>query len=336
APREQVVPPLQESIARLQRAAPKSALVVELECDLGFILTANFNVTEGLTYFEAAFRDNRQRHMPTDVTLLECQSEYGVALMNSDAFQEAERTLRGTLQEQIAMLGDNHASTSDTRYLLGRVLTREGKYAEAASLLRETVESDRNSRPGSLSLMNALAALADALSHLDHLDEAEQLYREVMAMVSVAYPKSALSVGRARFDARFAYILFRNKKIQEAKILVTEALRDLPSNSDEVFILARSYAYAISGIIAKNDGAITEAEESFRQSIALDNAHPGRSPAYYDLAVLLADQGRYSEASPIARDLLKYRQRAMPETAQEFVGAKMLLADIEWHLGYAD
>jgi serine/threonine protein kinase/tetratricopeptide (TPR) repeat protein len=332
APREQVIPLLQEGIARLKRADSKSALVVELECEIGFMLATNFNSAESLSYYEDAFRDNRQRHLLTDVALSKCQGGYGLALMFTGFFQESERTLRGVLRDQIAILGGDHVDINITKYHLGVVLINEGKYADAETVLREVVEFYRNLRPQSYELLVALAKLAEALAHLDRLDEAEQLYLEVMGMTSVVYPKSTLSVSRARFGVRFAYVLYMNKKIREAKALVAEVLRDLPSTSDETFISSKSQAYAISGMIAKNEGAIAEAEESFRKSIAIDEAHRGRSPAYYDLAVLLKDQGRYSEAAPFARDLFKYRQRAMPETVQDFIDAKTLLADIERHL----
>ncbi len=93
----------------------------------------------------------------------------------------------------------------------------------------------------------------------------------------------------------FAYFLLTNGKIQQAEIL-SQKLKRTDSH--------QALNYQLSGYIAINRNNLIQAEQEFKQAIALD---PLNRPAYYlDLARLYLAQNRKQEAKSIANKILGY------------------------------
>jgi Flp pilus assembly protein TadD len=172
-------------------------------------------------------------------------------------------------QRAIELAGAS-ASAAFYQSHLAAVLSAEGKYADAAALLKLAIERD----PANADYHDSLAA---AHYHLRSYQEAE---REELAAIGTA----TSTAQTATFRLNLARILIHQSRVAEAE-------QEL-SRLDELQVNNAPY-YSLLGSIMERYGKREEAEANYRRSLALDPSVSVRC----NLGILLARNHMFNEAA---------------------------------------
>jgi eukaryotic-like serine/threonine-protein kinase len=211
-----------------------------------------------------------------------------------------------------------HGDFTETAYTLrtvAQILLRLGQpdsalaYATEASAMLGRVLDSTNSQQG-----DGLMMLGDALTDRRRFDPAEAAYREALAVDSgkfgMIHPRVAAELeqlGMMHLQAGDAAQASRDH--QRALAIV----RELPPENRP----ARLHALLADGESRYRLGALTEAERSLREGLAIAQAAPTDYPvelatAEVRLARVLTALDRPAEACALARAGLEARQRMLP------------------------
>ena len=238
---------------------------------------------------------------------------------------EPQPTLANTSPEDHDLL-----TTFALKDNLGAALTKQGKYSEAATLLREVLTSRESlnqnpTSPGMLCTMNNLAA---ALHHQGHLASAESLHRRVLESytqtLGISHPNTLTTMHN------LAAVLAHqgpgndrdNAKLSEAVEMLQRALQlsqqvngpwsppTLRIMGQQVNILLRQEKYEQAEGLAREVLAL-------RREV-LRAQHPEIAMAMNSLGVVLEKQGKVDEAEAVRRE-----ERALREiNGEEMAGLR--------------
>jgi tetratricopeptide (TPR) repeat protein len=197
--------------------------------------------------------------------------------------------------------------TLDTRQTLGySVLPAQGKWREAADLLRETLENNRRVYgPRHYETITTQSRLGYALWRLDQLEEAETCFRESIEIrsgyQSCEHREMLIS------GAGLAAVLVARGKVDQADGMLSK----LYEASHRIF--GPSDLSTLSGLdglalVHQAKGRWTEAESTLRQALAVRRKsmpnHIATLRTTSSLAVLLEAMGRHVEAKPLFHEVL--------------------------------
>ena len=179
------------------------------------------------------------------------------SLLQQHRYTEAEKLYDDALEVKRRVLGPEHPSTLTFMGSLGLVLYDEKRYAESEKLYRETLEiKARKLGPEHRSTLVTMGNLADVLTSEGHYPEAEQLMR---------------------------------------KTLETERRTLGPEHSDTLVTMGNL------GDLLKKEKRYSDAEKAYRATLegrrrALGPGHPDTASAAYELACVLALEGKRDES----------------------------------------
>ncbi|HZR57474.1 MAG TPA: serine/threonine-protein kinase [Terriglobales bacterium] len=252
----------------------------------------------------------RQKKMGSGNFLVaQSMTNLGECLYLEDKNREAESLLRQALDIQRSHGQSGDVSATDN--YLALVLERRGGFAEAAQLLRESVEIiGRIEGTDSPNYANSLHNLAGALIDAGDLSGAEGVDRQALAIrrkinrprhPDLTYPLNNLG-----------FIFLEKGDWVAAEPLLKESLdiRGWPNKKDaSVGTALNNWARVL-----QEKGDYKGADESYQQAIAITREAQG--PESWNLAkmlanrgLLLADQRKYAEAEQLERQALAMREK---------------------------
>lgn len=173
------------------------------------------------------------------------------------------------------------AGTIEARTVLGNIARIEGRYDEAASILRDVVARDPRN-------WEAWIRLARSYEGKRALTEAESAYRKALE-IQPSYPGGYQNIG---------VFYYNQGRYDEAVRSFTRASELAPDNYKALNNLAAVFL---------QQGRFGETEQTLRRSLQL-KPNP---IAYNNLASLYFDQGRYAEAVPMMEQAVQMGQKSV-------------------------
>jgi len=205
--------------------------------------------------------------------LLEVQMHWAMSMAERDPAR-AEAMLREATVQLLRTMGEDHDFVAMARFFLGRVLARQGRWAEAEPLFSQTW-AWRQRRIGldSIVTANALAALVQAQQHLGRPDAA-------LALAESAHRRLLAQTGgdpavRLRYAVTLAQALEGDRHHRRRGEVLEAAAREART------LLTRGqwylgYVLSLQGQWLLQDGQRAAAAERLQEAVAL--LEPSRGP----------------------------------------------------------
>jgi CHAT domain-containing protein len=257
-------------------------------------------------------------------------------------YTEAQQAARAILELRIRVQGAEHWQTADAKRLLQTLdkiaalpaqaqaelsasskrdvriwqLYRQGRYADAVPLLKQSLETRRRhlgeTDPEAVKTTSDLAIMLDQSAKLT---EAEPLHRRALALYRQGrgedHPDTASCCDRLALN------LNAQGKYAEGEPLLRQALaiRRKVLGDDHAHTAA---SYLNVAYHLDDRGQHAAAEPLHRRALAIfrqvrGEDHPDTATEYGNLAVNLDAQGKYAEAEPLHRQALAIRRRILGE-----------------------
>lgn len=228
-------------------------------------------------------------------------------------YPEAEATSRQALQ--MAERIGNPKPISVAYKWLGQTLAAEGKYAEAETVLRNSVNLTaqafgERSRPASASLFN----LGKVLVAEGQYAEAQTVLRRSLDIEESLDGSGAPEITKRR--NHLAKVLYQLGRDREAETLLKQALASSEGSSDPEHTRIRSGTLLLMSKVMHHLRLYPEAEHYARQSLdlregMLGDSHPDTRKSRDQLGRMLFEQGRAREAEPLLRAAMPLPDAAM-------------------------
>lgn len=246
---------------------------------------------------------------PSNPVLVDTMGELGECLYWEGKNQQAEAILRK------ALLLDHRLGTTEAganvRNYLALVLTRRSSFGEAAALLREAVDLDRQMHgPESPGYARSLHNLCGTLIDAGDLPDAETKLRETVSLkrkiLGNDHPELALTLNN------LAFVLLQEGNFYAAEPVVRETLRIWMKNYGESQYRV-GLAYGKMGDLLEEKGDYHSAETYYRR--ALDVLSKAGGPKWMpggileNIARLDLDRRDYRDAETYAQQALDLRLR---------------------------
>jgi serine/threonine-protein kinase len=246
----------------------------------------------------------RQKAGHADPEIADELSNLGECLYLEDKDGEAAAVLRSALAIHHGLGTDDG---DDTRNYLALLVERRGDYAEAAQLLRESLEIDRRTKgTNSPDYATTLHNLASAQMSLGDMSGAERGLREALSIRRVVlgntHPTLAYSLNN------LGYLLLEKGDGRAAEPYIREALairvQSLGARHPGTAVTRNNWARVL-----QEEGRYPQAEAQFRE--ALDDLQKAQGPASpavaqvtANLGLLAFDQAQYATAERLAGQAL--------------------------------
>jgi tetratricopeptide (TPR) repeat protein len=238
----------------------------------------------------------------------------GLLQYRKGEFSEAEDVLRGTLDHQRVLLGEDHGDVFWTSVRLSWVLIEQGQFADAEALLKDVLARQRlllgDEHRDTATTMNSLAVVyADQQRYA----EAEALHSEVLAIRNrVLGPDDPDTL---KSMTNLAVVAFYQGRFDDAGALFENVL-DIQIQTlgpDHPVTLGSANNLAV---IYERQGRLAEAEALHRRALdakirGLGDDHPETLSSRYNLAILMTAQGHLEEADELHRQILEARRRVL-------------------------
>jgi tetratricopeptide (TPR) repeat protein len=181
---------------------------------------------------------------------------------------------------------------------LAGVLFREGKFTEAETMQREIVEIRRKLFPnGHPDLASSLLNLGKTLRTIGKPGEAEPIFREAAEM-SRKFPGRESGVRTALALNFLGMVLSSQEKWAESISVMKETMARWTELGSYPAQIAGCRYYI--GLAYYHQGALPDAEKSFREVLAIRDKMPGKSSeapdSHYYLGLTLKAEGKLPEA----------------------------------------
>ncbi len=230
----------------------------------------------------------------------------GVSYAGIAHYAEAEKHLLRALEVQNGRAEPDHASASETRLELGRILYMRGDYPQSEQVLAELLKAClANPETSGRALAMTQYSLGKAKQALGESDQADSLLNAAATtLAGTRHLKERITVATGLGDFRLHY---RNDA-EGAELLYREALVLCDELAPEGG-LERASTLLNLATLKRARGEFVEAEALYRQVLAawrelLPERHPQVATAKDMLGGLLEFQGRYDEAEPLYRAAL--------------------------------
>lgn len=201
-----------------------------------------------------------------------------------------------------------------------RLLLAEAKYAEAETVIRETLASalERYGKDHAI-VHRAMRLLAEALELQQKLVEAESLSRELLERIDLTLGPDSLAAAEAA-NGLATYLRSHGGAFDEAHALYERTLKTLesalgPNHPDVGTVLGN-----LASLYVQN-GKLEEAEPIFQRSIEIDKSshgaeHPKTATTMHNYALLLEREQKWDEAERVYRESLEIRRKVLGEDHQ--------------------
>jgi tetratricopeptide (TPR) repeat protein len=211
-------------------------------------------------------------------------------------------------------------------------LTKLGKYPEAESLLRQTIQMSARARssPNNTVFLTAQHELAGALLAQGKYPEAESELRSLLHNVEKALGKKNPSYYISQHD--LATVLARQGRYPEAELLLGEVLTaNLPHLGKEHPFYAASQ-HELAWVFVEQ-GKFDQAKPLLYEALAskekrLGKEHPDYSSSQYVLARIYAEQGRPADAETLLFETLHCKEKALGIEHPSLIPVLNLLAQL--------
>jgi eukaryotic-like serine/threonine-protein kinase len=299
---------LLENALRLQRASlgPESAEAIKSMNSMSRLLLLEGRFSEADKWSRGTLLLARRKLGSSDPNTLSAMSNLASVLKDEGQYPEAEKTAREGLDLSRAALGEDDPLTLHFMDNLAATENRVARFADAEKLFRQELEVQTRTvgpdDPQTLLMMNNLGAnLADQ----HRFAEAEKIQRKMLdierRVLGPEHPETLASTGNlgnyVSNQGRYADA----EKIYRETIAILQ--RVAPEHPETLRILGN-----LANLLADR-GRFVEAEKLKREVLEkyrhiYGSHHPETSVTEYDLACLVARQGRNSEAISILRQSL--------------------------------
>ena len=297
-PRADVEPYYRQAIASLQQGAPGSDELINMLQNYGVALRLWESPKESLAQLKPALDRAEAKYGADDPRTIQIAAEYGLSLERSGDALGAEAVLRRAYDQQIKLYGADNPATSYIRGYLAFSLMSQRKFADAEPLLRTTMEMGRKHDVAGNSTFNDTMNVGFVLRELKRFDEAEQLYRDALAMVDTAFPADRHAAMRATVHTYLGLTLQGQGKNADAEAMLEQALAALP----EVDETRRTRASALRGLaaiaLAQDDPKAAEAASRKARTL-YDEGTWWHADAAVEVAAALIAQHRNAEAEQL-------------------------------------
>ncbi|MCG3164156.1 MAG: Serine/threonine-protein kinase PknD [Acidobacteria bacterium] len=310
---------------RRQTLGAESADVAASLHHLGALAYAKGDFAASEARFREALQLRRKLLGDEHPDVADSQSRLGLLLVDRGNLIEAEPLLRGALALGRRRLG-SYKTLTNSLCGLARLLSKQGKVAEAADLYRQAPALYRELYGAeSHAVADGLSYLALTLQELGDYTGAEFLFREVLA------PQDAESRDMVWGLANLALLLQDKREYAEAERLYQQAValqrKLFGENHQDLAGLMNNQAFLL-----REKGDYAGAEALFQQTLALNRKlhgelHPVTANTISNLAEVYFYKGRYNDALRLYRraldDFLKllHPDHWMVVRTRSFLGA---------------
>ena len=266
----------------------------------------------GLTQARRAVELHEEQGNARSIDALNARSKVGIFLMKLGRFEEAEETMRATLADSVATLGEDDAMSVGVRTELGILALGQGQADEAAEAF-EAACAWRLAHEGPESAATLIAQNCLGLARLDQMrfDEGEALLREVLETRRRVFGESHPETIKAVHN--LAGALESRGRFSEAEALYRESLegneRVLGPEHDVTLMCRANLSVAL-----RKAGRLVEAAELQLPVVetcrrTLGPEAPRTLRAESDLGQIYREAGRLDEAEALLRHAYEGRLR---------------------------
>ena len=220
------------------------------------------------------------------------------------------------LQERREKLGDSHPDTLTSIDSMGKLLQEMGKLEEARPLLKEALQTRRDTlddprHPDTLRSINNMATLLQAMGKLE---EARLLYKEALQgrreTLGDRHPDTLVSINN------MGGLLADMGKLEEAMPLYEE---DLQASRETLGDRHPSTLISIGNmgsLLLKAMGKLEEAKPLYEGALqgcraALGESHPNTLTSINNMGQLLQAMGKLEEAMPLLEEALQAKRETL-------------------------
>ncbi|MDH4048502.1 MAG: tetratricopeptide repeat protein [Gammaproteobacteria bacterium] len=327
---DQAVPLLQGALDKRAALYGTEHLEVARSVDrLAEVLTLKAEYEPALKMYEDALAVRRKllgnEHKDTAHTIYELADLLG----RMGSFAEAEPLYREALELQRKLIGEQSLEVAKSLEGLGLNRFDQGSYDDAVQLLRDAVAIQRKLHSG------PHPDLAEAINNLGFVtndnSEAEQLFRESLAMKRILYPGEAhpeIAMGLNNV----AFVLQSEGKYDEAGQMYQAALemqqKLLGDNHPDIAMALNNLAFVAyeKGDLDKAISLSKESLDMYRRTVG--NEHPSAARGMNNLAMWQMEEDNYVAAEPLLREALDLRKKLLGPEHTDVAGSLTLLADL--------
>jgi CHAT domain-containing protein len=307
-----------------------SGLSVALH-SLGYVLASEGRETEAEPLFRRALEIEEKASSPDEATILSDKRALATILVDGGRYAEAEEFLRAIVAADKAAAKPDmfeHEDLSD----LGRAIAGQGRYAEAAVVLRQQVAMvEKSYGADSPYLAPDLGELAEVLANAGQSAEADGLFRRAVALAEKGGGPEASETGTAL--RRYAEFEATQGRLDqgEADFRRGLAIHEKAYGPSDPRLLIDLQDL---GLFLGSRGRREESETLLRRALAIDEATQGpdsmqAADGLGELALSFEVQGRMDEAEPLYRRALAIVAKARPSGDPEIIRALARLGEIQ-------
>jgi TolA-binding protein len=244
-------------------------------------------------------------------------------------YDEAEKLLRQSAQEQKKKLGAEHVDTLLSKHWLARALSKQEKYPEAEQLFRQSVQ--QNEKVLGVEHEDTLGSkywLAMTLYDQEKYPEAEQLLRQLVQLRE----KVLCVEHEVTLSSKYwlAMTLSKQKKYPEAEQLLRQSVQQRGKVLGVEHEDTLSSKYWLAMTLSKQK-KYPEAEQLLRQSVqqnekVLGVEHEDTLSSKHRLAITLHKQEKYPEAEQLLRQSVQQRGKVLGVEHKDTLLSKYRLA----------
>jgi serine/threonine protein kinase/Tfp pilus assembly protein PilF len=236
---------------------------------------------------------------PQDEVITKATRNLAINLSYEGKYSDAEKGFREALAIDTRTLGPDHPTVLGDLNYVANSLLQQGRYADAEMMYRQTIQAKRRVLgPEHPETIKSMGNLALVLTNEKRYEDAEKLYRETLEIkrrtLGPEHRSTLVTMGN------LANMYSVAGRFTEAEQLLRQTLeiewRTLgPEHSDTLSSLD------ILGLTLKYEQRYAESERVYRETLerlrrALGAEHPDVASAAYDLACVLALEGKRDEA----------------------------------------
>jgi serine/threonine protein kinase len=241
----------------------------------------------------------RREFGPQDEVITKATRNLAINLSYEGKYSDAEKGFREALEIDRRTLGSDHPTVLADMNYVGNSLLQQGRYADAEIMYRDTIEAKRRVLgPQHPETVKTMGNLALVLTNEKRYEDAEKLYRETLEIkrrtLGPEHRSTLVTMGN------LANMYSVAGRFTEAEQLLRQTLeielRTLgPDHSDTLASLD------ILGLNLKYQKRYAESEKVYRETLerrsrVLGAEHPDVASTAYDLACVLALEGKRAEA----------------------------------------
>jgi serine/threonine protein kinase/tetratricopeptide (TPR) repeat protein len=167
---------LRSALGEIETATKPTPMAVGALRNVGMIRRVREQYRESAPILRAAVEMAERLYGPEHREVFEANAEYGLALMGTGEWDEAESVLRGALRSSIERLGPTHTTTAGLQEALAALLVDRGDFDEAVVLHQMSLQEKivRHEGQDHSGVVASLAWVAEALVGAGRFSEARQ------------------------------------------------------------------------------------------------------------------------------------------------------------------